>query len=170
MNSVRTATAEDLADISAVLDQSYRALLPTAYEAALLQQALPLLVTANTDLVASGRYFIVRAADGQAIGCGGWSIRNPVSATSGTALANLRHYAVIPDRAGCGIGRMLHDACMAQARPLGFHRFEVFSSLNAEGFYAALGFRRIGAVELPIGQLQFPAIRMSREDHEMATP
>ncbi len=45
----------------------------------------------------------------------------------------------------------------------GVSRFECYSTLNGELFYAALGFSRIKRIEIPMGpDVMLPAIHMSR--------
>ena len=55
--------------------------------------------------------------------------------------------AVHPEWTGRGIGRLLYRHCERAARERGARRFEVFSSLNAERFYRALGFEPTGRGE-----------------------
>jgi hypothetical protein len=58
----------------------------------------------------------------------------------------------------------LYDRCQADARNIGVQRFVCYASLNGEAFYAALGFRIVGAIEVSMGiQLTFPSIHMTRE-------
>ena len=50
-----------------------------------------------------------------------------------------------------------------EARAAGVEQFEVYSSLNAEGFYAAMGFSPVRTFEMPLYQgLTIPAVLMAR--------
>lgn len=60
----------------------------------------------------------------------------------------LSHIAVEPDRQGRGIGRALHTALEAHARARGALGILTDASLTATGFYAAMGYRKAGAVLL----------------------
>ncbi|MCX5343581.1 GNAT family N-acetyltransferase [Streptomyces atratus] len=52
---------------------------------------------------------------------------------------------VAPDAIGRGIGRLLFEHAVAEARRLGFARFTIDADPNAEPFYLAMGAVRIGA-------------------------
>ncbi|MFJ6851679.1 GNAT family N-acetyltransferase [Streptomyces sp. NPDC091271] len=68
---------------------------------------------------------------------------------------------VEPDTIGRGVGRLLFEHTMTQARRLGFVRLTIDADLNAEPFYTAMGAVRIGATpsgsipgrELPLLEL-----------------
>ena len=57
----------------------------------------------------------------------------------------LAYMFVEPGFIGRGVGRALWDHAVAQARRLGHPALIVVSDPNAEGFYAKMGARRIGA-------------------------
>jgi predicted N-acetyltransferase YhbS len=64
---------------------------------------------------------------------------------------------------GRGVGRALYECCARDARAAGARDFEAQASLNGEPFYAALGFVRIGPIDVPMGRdLVFPSILMRR--------
>ncbi|MFJ8883931.1 GNAT family N-acetyltransferase [Streptomyces sp. NPDC102402] len=68
---------------------------------------------------------------------------------------------VEPDSIGRGVGRLLFEHTMAQARRLGFVRLTIDADPHAEPFYTAMGAVRIGATpsgsipgrELPLLEL-----------------
>ncbi|MCX4786737.1 MULTISPECIES: GNAT family N-acetyltransferase [unclassified Streptomyces] len=70
---------------------------------------------------------------------------------------------VAPDALGRGIGRLLFEHTMTQARRLGFARLTIDADPNAEPFYLAMGAVRIGATpsgsipgrELPLLEYAF---------------
>lgn len=159
---VRPTSAEDAEDVSAILRASYGRLLREAYSASVLERLLPVLARANPTLLASGAYFIALDADGRGAGCGGWSFERPETAHRSEGLGHIRHFATDPDLTGRGVGRALFDACSDQARAAGVREFEAYATLNAEGFYAALGFVRVGRIDVQIADAAFPSLRMRR--------
>lgn len=60
----------------------------------------------------------------------------------------LSHIAVVTDRQGRSIGRSLHAALEEMARSRGALGILTDASLTATGFYAAMGYRKAGAVLL----------------------
>jgi GNAT superfamily N-acetyltransferase len=68
-------------------------------------------------------------------------------AISGTgAERELEHMWVDPQHIGTGVGRVLFTHLLKQLRSLGVRRLRVASDPNAEGFYRAMGCRRVGRV------------------------
>ena len=160
--SIRAALAQDQAAVEDVLGRSYPALMAQAYDPDLLARALPLITRAHPRLLGSGTYFLAEA-QGRAVGCGGWSLAAPGSSRAERGVAHIRHFATAADFTSQGVGRLLYERCEIQARAAGVEVFKCFSSLNGEGFYAALGFRRVGPVKVAMGSdLEFPSILMKR--------
>jgi GNAT superfamily N-acetyltransferase len=161
--SLRVATPADAAAVTAILLPSYARLMAEAYPSGLLARALPVITRANPVLLASGLYYLVEAETGEPAGCGGWSAHPPGARERDPRRAHIRHFATHPDWIRRGAGRMVYARCEADARAAGFTRFECWASRNGEGFYAALGFRRLERIETPMpGGIRFPAIRMER--------
>lgn len=161
---LRVTTPDDADAVASVLRPSYSALWASAYPAELLTRALPLTTRANPVLLDSGRYYLVETEAGEPAGCGGWSPDPPDRSESDPRRAHIRHFATHPDFVRRGVGRMLYERCETDARAAGFAVFECYSSLNGEGFYAGLGFRRLGPIATPMpGGILFPAVRMQRE-------
>jgi GNAT superfamily N-acetyltransferase len=159
---LRATRSEDSAAVAAILRASYPALMAPAYDPALLARALPLITRPQPALLASGTYFIAEA-EGKPAACGGWTLAAPGTRRVEPGIAHIRHFATAPAWTGRGIGRRLYERCESDALAAGVRLFHCFSSVNAEPFYAALGFRRIGAIEVPLGRgLLFPSIHMSR--------
>ena len=160
--SIRVAVPADAAAVRDVLVDSYPALMGGAYPPALLARALPLITRPHPRLLAGGTYYLAEA-EGEAVGCGGWSFWAPGSHAAEPGLAHIRHFAVRSGWAGRGVGRALYDRCARDARAAGARDFEAQASLNGEPFYAALGFVGIGPIDVPMGRdLAFPSILMRR--------
>ena len=64
--------------------------------------------------------------------------------------AMLEHVWVDPEYQRRGIGRLVVERALDEARSLGHARVEVQSDPHAEAFYLRLGARRIGAVPAPM--------------------
>jgi putative acetyltransferase len=91
-----------------------------------------------------GGFFVAERPD-RLVGVGGWSPDGEA-----TELAWLRYLFVHPDVAGRGIGRRLVEAAETAAGACGRTGFRVWSSLNAAGFYAAQGYRRVRQGRMPV--------------------
>ena len=161
--AVRAAGPEDAAAVERVLKASYPLLMAPAYDSGILARALPLMTRPNPGLLALGTYFICEAG-GEAVGCGGWSMeRPPGGSDSEPGEAHIRHFAVDPDWIGRGVGRALYQSCEASARAAGVRAFECWSSLNGEAFYRALGFARVGLIDVAMGpEVTLPSVLMRR--------
>jgi GNAT superfamily N-acetyltransferase len=161
--SIRIAGPEDAAAVRRVLEDSYPQLMAGAYDPQLLARALPLILRPHPRLLAAGTYFLAEQ-DGEPVGCGGWSLERPGEDSVEPGLAHIRHFAVRAGWAGRGVGRALYERCEQDARTAGATRLEAQASLNGEPFYAALGFVRIGPIDVAMGpDLDFPSILMVRE-------
>ena len=159
--SVRPARPDDAERVGRILEASYPALMADAYAPDVLARALPLITRPHPRLLRSGSYYLCEA-EGEAVGCGGWSFEVPGGGPTEPGVAHIRHFATDARWAGRGVGRALYRRCEAEARAAGARQFDCFASLNGEGFYTALGFDRIGAMEAPMGDFAFPSILMRR--------
>jgi GNAT superfamily N-acetyltransferase len=158
----RAAGQGDAACVDDLLGRSYGSMLSGSYPPAILDRVLPLINRANPTLLGAGTYYIAMR-NGVPLGCGGWSFDPPGGGISEreAGLAHLRHFAVVPEAVGRGVGRALFLRCRGDAWLLGARRLEVLSTLNAEGFYLALGFRPLGQVTVALpGGVPFASIRM----------
>jgi GNAT superfamily N-acetyltransferase len=104
-----------------------------------------------------GAFFVAERALRLA-GVGGWSPDGQIPAQ-----AWLRYLFVHPEDARQGIGRMLVEAVEADARRRGKAGFWVWSSLNAEGFYARLGYRRVRRGRWPVtGSIEIDYVLLAK--------
>ena len=160
--TLRIATPADTAAVAHVLVHSYPPLMAGAYDPGLLERALPLITRPHPRLLAGGTYYLAEA-DGEAVGCGGWSWECPGGTEVEPGLAHIRHFATHSGWTGRGIGRALYERSERDARAAGAERFECQASLNGEPFYAALGFARVGPIEVAMPRnVAFPSILMRR--------
>jgi len=74
---------------------------------------------------------------------------------------HVRHLVTAAGRVRQGIGRALMRRAMAQAAGAGMARLDCLSTRTAVPFYAALGFRVLGPVDVTLRPgIVFPAVRM----------
>ncbi len=160
--TVRVARPTDSAAVERILEASYPALMSHAYAPAVLEEVLPLIMTANPQLLGSGTFYLAEAGD-EPVGCGGWSSERPGTPDIEPGLAHLRHFGTAQTWVGRGVGRMIYSRCECAARAAGVRRFECYASLGGEGFYSALGFERIREVDIDFGRgLGFPSVLIER--------
>lgn len=160
---VRTTGESDAAAVPQVLLESYPSLMAEAYDPDLLRRALPLITKPNKALLRSGRYYIAESGN-RIVGCGGWSLEEPGGTSTEPGIAHIRHFAVAAEHVRRGAGRALLDRCEADARGHGVRRLKCFSSLNAAKFYAALGFRQCGPINVWMAAgLTFPSYLMEKQ-------
>jgi GNAT superfamily N-acetyltransferase len=160
--AIRLAVPDDAAAVTALLHASYPILMEPPYTPDVLAAALPSMTRANVGLLASGSYFVAENKTGGLVGSGGWTRQVPGTGVVDGNAAHIRHFVTHPDWIGQGIGRALYKACETQARDAGIIGFDCFASLNAEGFYAALGFERVERIEVAMPGVNFPGILMRR--------
>lgn len=162
---LRVATKADIGAIDAVLSRSYRALLKADYPPSVLVTILPVMTRAQPRLVASGRYFVAeRQDDGAVVGVGGWSRALPGGGAPIPGRANIRHVATDPSALRRGVGRAILNAALEGARAEGMTWCHCVSTMTAVPFYEALGFARLGEVNLALRPgIDFPAVAMRRD-------
>lgn len=160
--TARAANPGDAWAITELLQASYPTLMRPAYDPDVLAMALRSMTSANAAFLASGTYHAAETTDGRLVGCGGWTREVPGTGEVVENIGHIRHFATHPDWTGQGIGRSLYEACEAQALQAGVTQLDCFASMNAEGFYAAIGFERIKRIEVPMPGIAFPGLLMRR--------
>jgi len=163
--AVRLATPTDEAAVSALLRASYPILMRSAYDEIVLGPALELMTKANPALLASGTFYVAESIDGVIVGCGGWTREPPPDEHKVEPnLAHIRHFATHPEWTKRGIGRAIYAVCEADARSAEIDSFECNSALNAEGFYAAVGFDSVRRLDVALEPgVVFPGVLMHRQ-------
>lgn len=161
--SIRAAGLADKDAVARLLAESYPRLMRGHYPQTILEPALSIMTRPQDDLLQGGTFFIA-LRDGMPLGCGGWSMSRPGQQTREEGLAHIRHFAVLPNAIGQGVGAALFERSLFDARAAGAQRIEVFSSLNAEGFYARMGCRPLRQTDLTLApDVVIAAILMSRQ-------
>ena len=141
---------DDAARLDALLAASYSTLMTPAYGGTLSKAALQLMSRSNPVLLASGTYYVAEISDGSLVGSGGWTRERPGDGKVEAGVGHVRHFATHPDWIGRGIGRAIYRLCETNARKAGLTSLECFSSLNAEVFYASLGFQRVAEIDVEL--------------------
>ena len=158
--SIRVATPEDEAALTALITASYLMLDDGRYDSAQLARALEPMSKANPKLLASGTYFVAEV-NGVAGACGGWTFDKPGSGELVDGVAHIRHFATHPDFVRRGLARMLIERCLAEARGQGVRLMKTQSTFLGERFYASAGFTRVAPVDVEMGPgIILPAIEM----------
>jgi GNAT superfamily N-acetyltransferase len=158
---IRAATPGDGAMLSELLAASYAQL--AGYDPHGLANALPLMSHANPKLLASGTFYIAEIAS-EAAGCGGWTKEKPGTGEVAEGVGHIRHFATHPAWRRRGVAKRLLQHCIDEARRLGMRIMMSQSTLPAEAFYAAAGFRRLGVIDVEMGPgIILPAIEMRLE-------
>jgi GNAT superfamily N-acetyltransferase len=159
--TIRTATPEDADAVGMLLRASYPALFAGHYDPDILAAALPLMTRANPALLSSGTYYLAELPGRELVGCGGWTAGRPGTGELEAGLGHVRHFGTHPDWTRQGIARALWVRCLETAAADGVTRFECYSSLPAEPFYASLGFRTVKPFAVEMGPaLRFPSVLM----------
>ena len=159
--TLRTAVPSDLAGIDRLLGRSYPRLLAPDYPPSTLVLAVPRFARAQPELLASGHYFVAEDAQGRILAAGGWSRRNPTGGPVGETMGHVRHVATDPDAARQGLGRMVMDGVIRDARAAGILWLDCLSTRTAVPFYQALGFRAVQPRDLVLAPgISFPVLRM----------
>ena len=168
--SVRTAGPADLAAVDALLARSYPVLLAADYEPSTMVLAVPIIARARPELLSSGRYYLALDDKGRLLGAGGWSTAAPGPSDQPQGQAgphqtgHVRHVATDPNALRLGVGRAILQAVFDAAIAAGVTQMHCMSTRTAEKFYASMGFRKVGLVEVPLRPgIAFPAVQMVRD-------
>lgn len=135
--TIRAATLDDYDAVQALLTKTYQTVLPQFYPESVIQEALPIVCTPQTELLESGTWYVVThpkndPTSNSLVGCGGWlATQHPLSnnnnnnevssplaqtvrqASDPTAHCHLRHFATDPDHAHRGIGKTIWQRTVA---------------------------------------------------------
>jgi GNAT superfamily N-acetyltransferase len=173
--SFRLATLEDIPALKLLIPESVRTLSASYYDADQIESALTHIFGVDTQLILDQTYFVAEA-DGQIVGCGGWSRRALLfggdqwrSDDDGKLLepdkdpARIRAFYVHPNWTRKGIGRQIISACEEAAKAGGFTRLELVATLPGQPLYSASGYSIVEAVTVTLADGQiFSGFRMEK--------
>jgi len=171
---LRQARHDDVPSLQRLIERSVRELGAAWYSSDQIASALRFMFGVDTQLIDDGTYYVVHQAE-RIVASGGWSGRRTLFGGDQwkhgadapldprTEAARIRAFFVDPGSARRGLGRLLFDRCLADARTAGFQRLELMATLPGEPLYRALGFAADERVELALpDDVQVPLVRMSR--------
>ena len=174
--ALRLATEADVPALRELIPRSARALSVGYYTNRQVESMIRHAIGVDSQLIVDGTYYVaVTEADGQIVGCGGWSKRQTLYGGDQmkgeadplldpvTDAARIRAFFVDPDHARQGIGRRIIAACEAAAWQAGFTRMELGATLPGEPLYAAMGYAVTDHfdIALPEGE-QLPCAHMAK--------
>lgn len=148
---LRLASPVDVPLLRALIAESARTLSATDYTPEQIEAALEGAWGVDTQLIRDGTYFVAEA-EGQLVGCGGWSFRQtlfggdaqvgrePARLNPQRDSARIRAFFVRPDWARRGIGSALLERCEQEARQHGFKAAALVATLPGQRLYAAFGY------------------------------
>jgi GNAT superfamily N-acetyltransferase len=157
--ALRIATADDAAAVDSLMKVSAAALFPRFYDERQAASAVRYVAQVDPVLLADGTYFVLEA-DGELVGCGGWSRRDRLYTGSGEAdghdrlldparePARVRAMFVRADWTRRGLGRRILEECEAAALGEGFRTLWLMATLPGVPLYLASGFRPLEDVEV----------------------
>jgi N-acetylglutamate synthase-like GNAT family acetyltransferase len=171
---LRRARRDDVGALQRLIEDSVRQLGASWYSLEQIASALRFMFGVDTQLIDDGTYYVVQEAD-RVVAAGGWSGRRTLFGGDqwkhgadapldpATDAARVRAFFVDPGSARRGLGRMLFDQCLGDARAAGFRRLELMATLPGEPLYRALGFEPDEQVKLALPDgVEVPLVRMSR--------
>jgi N-acetylglutamate synthase-like GNAT family acetyltransferase len=172
MFTIRKAKTEDIPEIERVMRESLTGIGSRTYDARQIASSLENIAHLDRDLINDRTYFVAEA-DGEIVGCGGWSRRSKLyagSAPSGdesrlldpaTEPARVRAMFVVPEWERRGIGRRILMLCEDEARREGFRTVELMAMLSGRAMYDACGYTAVEDLAPPLADgTPLPLTRM----------
>jgi len=159
--SIRLAVMDDVPTLKKLIPESARALSQGYYTPQQIDSAIKYIFGVDTQLVEDKTYYVAEA-EGQIVGCGGWSKRktmfggDQMKAESDPMLdpkedaGRIRAFFIHPNWARKGIGRRIIQACEDAALADGFTRMELVATMPGEPLYAAMGYEATKRFDQPI--------------------
>jgi GNAT superfamily N-acetyltransferase len=156
--TLRVATLADAPAIDALMKASTAAIFPAYYDATQTSSSVRHVARVDPDLLGDGTYFAIEA-DGELVGCGGWSRRGRTYMGSAdapgddryldpaTEAAHIRAMFVRADWTRRALGRRLIEASEAAARRMGFRRMDLIATLPGIPLYEAAGYVPTAEIE-----------------------
>lgn len=172
---IRRATAADVPQLSALIEDSVRELQAGDYTAAELEGALGHALGLDSQLIADGTYFVAETQAGEIVASGGWSYRKTLCGGDHLAgrelgkldpavdAAKIRGIYVHPKWARRGLGSRMLEHCEREAQSAGFRHLEMGSTLTGVPLYGMKGYREVErtAIALPNG-CSYIVVRMNK--------
>ena len=157
----RLATLADIPALEQLIPLSARQLQTGHYTTAQIEGAIGTVFGVDSQLIRDGTYCVAEA-DGQLVGCGGWSQRNTTYGSDraktapdplrdpATEPAMIRAFFVHPAHARRGIGRRVMELSEAGATAAGFKTIEIVATLPGVPLYATFNYASVGRLDVPL--------------------
>lgn len=158
--TIRLATMDDAPALRELIPESARELSKGYYTPQQTESMIKYVIGLDTQLILDRTYYTAEA-DGQVVGCGGWSKRktlyggDQMKAEADPLLdprvdaGHIRAFFIHPSWARKGIGRRIIQECETAAKAEGFTRMELGATLPGEPLYAAMGYEVTDRIEIP---------------------
>jgi GNAT superfamily N-acetyltransferase len=162
----RTATFDDVYEITELIKISIRVLGAEFYDNKTIESALQGAFGVDTQLIKDKSYFVIEN-NGRIIACAGWSfrktlfgsdsnnLRNPEKLNPATDAAKIRAFFIHPNYARQGLGKVLLDTCEKAAQKHGFSKTELMSTLSGIQFYTKNGYQGSDYIQHDMGNEHF---------------
>ena len=174
--TLRVATAADAGRIDELMKASTAGLFPASYDERQTESAVRYVARPDPMLLEDGTYYVLEA-DGELVGCGGWSRRAKPYVGSAAApgddrlldpmteAGHVRAMFVRPDWTRRGLGRRIIEASEDAARAQGFRRLDLVATMPGVPLYSACGYVASGDVEDVILEdgVRLPCLAMTKE-------
>lgn len=174
--TLRKAVSDDKAEIEKLIAASVRGLSRDDYTERQIELSVKTVFGVDDELIADKTYFVAENADGETVGCGGWSKRRTLYGASvyeqsrdselldpKIDAAKIRAFFIHPDYARKGIGTMILEACEREAKAHGFRIAEMMATLPGVKLYAVRGYQGNEKVAVPVGEnLDIICVRMKK--------
>lgn len=158
---IRVALMNDVPALKELIPKSARELSKDYYTPKQIDSAIKYIFGVDTQLISDKTYYVAEA-EGQIVGCGGWSKRktmfggDQMKAEQDPMLdptqdaGRIRAFFIHPQWARKGIGRRIIQACEDAAKADGFTRMELVSTMPGEPLYAAMGYEITNKFDQPM--------------------
>ena len=166
---------DDVSTLRELIPASARELSKGFYTPNQTESAIKYIFGLDSQLIIDKTYFVAEA-DGQIVGCGGWSKRktmfggDQMKAEADLLLdpnkdaGRIRAFFIHPNWSRKGIGRRIIQACEAAARADGFTRMELVATIPGEPSYAAMGYGVTERFDIPRADgTALPGAHMKKE-------
>jgi GNAT superfamily N-acetyltransferase len=172
--AIRTAVAEDVSAILALVEASVRGLQAGDYSPTQIDASIGSAFGVDRQLIADQTYFVATPVDepDQLVACGGWSYRSTLCGSDAAGIthggaqrsasvldpasdyAKIRAIFVHPKWARRGLGSLILSHCEQSAHAAGFTRLEMASTLTGVPLYSLKGYieQSHSTVPLPNGE------------------
>jgi len=170
----RLATLEDVPRLTGVMDAAIAELQRGFLNDEQIEASCAVMGI-DTQLIKDATYFVVETPDDDVAGCGGWSRRATMYGNDDSPgrdaklldpavdAARVRAMYTNPRYARRGVGRLVLSLCEAAAAAEGFTRLELVATLSGEPLYSAYGFTPLERIEVSVGAVPVPAVRMEKQ-------